>query len=154
MGYHTILLVDDDSGVRNAIERILRNEHYQRLYASDAIEAQKYIRGNKLHLVISDIMMPGIDGFELLKWVKENYPDIVRMVLSTKSDSATILNAVNSGNIYYYIPKPWNPEELKIIIKKGLDWYDIQEERGRLIEELKVQNQTLEQRVKERTSQL
>ncbi len=99
MGNHTILLVDDDSGVRKAIERILRNEPYQRLYASDAIEAQKNIRENKIHLVITDIMMPGIDGFELLKWVKGNYPGIVRMVLSTKSDSGTILNAINTGNI-------------------------------------------------------
>jgi DNA-binding NtrC family response regulator len=85
MGNHTILLVDDDSGVRKAIERILQNEPYQRLYASDAIEAQKNIRENKIHLVITDIMMPGIDGFELLKWVKGNYPGIVRMVLSTKN---------------------------------------------------------------------
>jgi signal transduction histidine kinase len=154
MANYTILLVDDDDGIRNALERALRNEPYQKLYASSAAEAKKIISENKIHLIISDLMMPGIDGLTLLKWVKKYKPDIVRMVLSMKIDSETILDAINMGNVYHYIPKPWDNTDLKILIQKGIDWYNIQEEKRQLIEDLKVQNQTLEQRVKERTNQL
>lgn len=154
MKNRSVLIVDDEEGIRNSIERTLREEPYKRLYASSVTEAKKLINENTVHLIISDILMPGTDGFTLLKWVKKNNPEIVRMVLSTKSDAETILEAINKGHIFYYIPKPWDNTELKIIIKKGIDWYNLQEERQDLIEELKDHNQTLEQRITERTNQL
>jgi signal transduction histidine kinase len=154
MRNRTILFVDDDDGIRNALERTLRDEPYQRLYVGSAAEAKKIINENKVHIIISDLLMPEIDGITLLNWVKTVKPEIVRMVLSMRSDSETILDAINKGNIYHYISKPWDNTELKVLIKKGIDWYNIQEERGQLIEDLKVQNETLEQRVKERTNQL
>lgn len=79
---HNVLIVDDDAGVRKSIERILRQEPYQKLYASSVAEARRYISENKIHLVITDIMMPGADGFSLIQWLRENNPEIVRMVLS------------------------------------------------------------------------
>ncbi|MBN1906244.1 MAG: response regulator [Deltaproteobacteria bacterium] len=85
MGNHTILLVDDDSGVRNAIERILRNEPYQRMYASDAIEAQKYIRRNKVHLVITDIMMPGIMGNPIQ--IKQIFDNVIKNAIDAMEKS-------------------------------------------------------------------
>lgn len=150
----TILIVDDENGIRKSIERTLHNEPYRKLYASCVEEAKKLLNENKVHLIISDILMPGTDGITLLKWVKKNYPETVRIVLSTKSDSATILEAINKGNIFYYIPKPWDNTELKIIITKGIEWYNLQEERNELIKELEEHNMTLEQRINERSSQL
>ena len=150
----TILIVDDEDGIRNSIKRILRNEPYRKLYASCVAEAKILLNENKVHLVMSDILMPGTNGLTLLKWVKERYPEIVRIVLSTKSDSETILEAINKGNIFYYIPKPWDNIELKIIINKGIEWYNLQVERNNLIKELEEHNKTLEQRVNERTNQL
>ena len=154
MKKRSVLIVDDEIGIRKSIERTLLNEPYRKLYASCVDEAKKLLLENKVHLIISDILMPGTDGLTLLKWIKKNKPEIVRIVLSTKSDSATIMEAINKGNIFYYIAKPWDNTELKIIIKKGIDWYNIQEERNKLIKKLEEHNQTLEQRVTERTNQL
>jgi two-component system, sensor histidine kinase and response regulator len=154
MRNRSILFVDDDPGIRKALERTLHNEPYQRLYAGSAAEAKKIINENRVHIIVSDLLMPEVDGITLLKWVKTVKPEIVRMVLSMKDDSETILDAINKGNIYHYIQKPWNNSELKILIQKGIDWYNIQEERDQLVKNLEIQNQTLEQRVKERTNQL
>ncbi|MGD9161416.1 MAG: hybrid sensor histidine kinase/response regulator, partial [Desulfobacteraceae bacterium] len=154
MENRTVLITDDEEGVIKSIERTLRHEPYQKLYASSVAEAKNLIHKNTVHLIISDILMPKTDGFTLLKWVKKYNPDIVRMVLSTKADSETILEAINKGNIFYYIPKPWDNTELKIIINKGIEWYNLQEERNELIKELEEHNRTLEKRVNERTNQL
>ena len=154
MNNRTVLIVDDEEGIRNSIERTLRSEPYQRLYASSVAAAKKIIHENTIHLIISDILMPEVNGFTLLKWIKKNRPEIVRMVLSTRSDSDTILKAINKGNIFYYIQKPWDNTELKIMINKGFEWYNLQEERNELIKELEKHNRTLEQKINERTNQL
>lgn len=154
MKNRTVLIVDDDNGVINSLERVLRKEPYRRLYASSGLEAQEIINRDTIHLVISDLLMPGIDGLTLLKWIEENKPEIIRMVLSIKSDSKTILESINKGNIRFYIPKPWDNTELKIIINQGIDFFNLQEDRRKLMKELEEHNRKLEQKVTERTNQL
>lgn len=154
MENRTVLFVDDEENIRKSIERVLRREQYRRLYASNGLEAQEIIKRDRVCVIVTDMQMPGMDGLTLLNWVKKENPDIIRMVLSMKADTSTILEALNSGNIYRYIIKPWEESELATSIRQSLELYNLREEKQRLMNELEEYNRTLEQRVEERTNQL
>ena len=154
MKNRTVLFVDDEENIRKSIERALRREQFQRIYASNGIEAQEIIQKDNISIIVTDMQMPGMDGLALLKWVEKEKPDIIRLVLSMKADTGTILEALNSGNIYRYIIKPWDEGELVSSIRQGLELYDLREEKQQLLDELEEYNRTLEQKVEERTNQL
>jgi len=98
--------------------------------------------------------MPEMDGLTLLKQVQERYPDIIRLVLSAHGDRDSILNAINRGNVYRYIYKPWDNVELKLTIKQAIDQFNLQQERRDLLKKLEEYNRLLEKRVEDRTKQL
>jgi len=98
--------------------------------------------------------MPEMDGLTLLKQVQERYPDIIRLVLSAHGDRDSILNAINIGNVYRYIYKPWDNVELKLTIKQAIDHFNLQQERRDLLKKLEEYNRLLEKRVEDRTNQL
>lgn len=154
MENRTVLFVDDEDNIRKSIERALKREQYRRLYASNGIEAKEIIKKDHISVIVTDMKMPEMDGLTLLKWVGKENPHIIRMILSMKTDTSTILEAINSGNIYRYITKPWEENELVSSIRQSLELYNLREEKQRLIYELEENNRTLEQRVKERTNQL
>ncbi|MEM6802847.1 MAG: histidine kinase, partial [Bacteroidota bacterium] len=77
------------------------------------------------HLVISDQRMPKMTGVEFFTLIKDLYPESIRMVLTGYSDMQAIIDSINKGNIYYYISKPWNAKELKVIIDNALEAYEL-----------------------------
>jgi len=113
----TLLLVDDEENILNALTRMLRRDGYKVLTAMGAEEALDILGRNDVQVVISDQRMPGTSGTELLSKVKEMYPDTVRMVLSGYTDLAAVTEAINRGAIYKFLTKPWNDEELRIQIR-------------------------------------
>lgn len=72
-------------------------------------------------MVISDQRMPGITGVELLKRIRESHPDTVRIIISAYSDASAILAAINEGQVYRFILKPWSPEEVETVVRQGLE---------------------------------
>jgi len=88
------------------------------------------------------------------KRVQGQYPDIIRLVLSAFSDTDSILNAINEGNVYRYVIKPWNDMELKLTLRQAIEVYNLHEERRALLTNLEEHNILLEKRVEERTKQL
>ena len=123
-----IIIVDDTREVLSSLQRELRTEPYNVFYAISGEEALKILSENHCKLIISDIKMPKMDGFELLSIVEEKYPDIIRVVLSGHSDVKLILKLVNKGGIYRYLTKPWEIEDVKSTIIQCIELFDLRKE--------------------------
>ena len=157
-----ILCVDDEKNVLKALERLFLDSDYEILTAESGEEGLETLTNNKtIQLVVSDYRMPRMNGVDFLKEVYEKWPDTIRIVLSGYADTASIVEAINDGHIYKFIPKPWNDDELKFTIAKALDHYNVQQKNIQLTsaleernEELRDINGNLENLVEERTSEL
>jgi ActR/RegA family two-component response regulator len=132
-GLDMILYVDDDEQI-NKYFRLLFARDYQVLTAASAKEALNIIEreDRRVAMIISDQRMPERTGVELLEEVKERYPRIIRLITTAYSDMSTAIAAVNRGSIYAYISKPWNTEELKLIIRRAFEHMRQQRELGLL----------------------
>lgn len=150
---YNILYVDDEHNniivFKNAFFR-----HYNILTAQSGEEGLEIIGNNDIHLVITDQKMAGMSGVEFLENVVQTHPDTVRMILTAYSDIDFIMRAINTCGIYQYILKPWDSRELKIIIDNALESYHLKRNNAQLIADLKKANDGLEEKVKERTSEL
>lgn len=157
-----ILCVDDEINVLKSLERLLLDTDYEIITATSGEEGLELLQNTDLvHLVISDYRMPKMNGVDFLKKVCKLKPDTVRMVLSGYADTATIVEAINEGQIYKFMPKPWNDDELKITISNALEHYFVHRKNRQLTEELEIKNRelheinnSLERLVEERTSDL
>ncbi len=158
---HTILCVDDEKNILHSLRRLLRKEGYNLLTATDAFKGLEILKEEKVDLVICDQRMPDMGGTEFLAKVKEEYPDIVRVILTGYTDVDSITESVNKGHIYKFLLKPWNDLNLKQEINQCLEQYELLQTNKNLQEriikqndELKDINENLENIVKERTSDL
>ena len=151
---YNILLLDDEKNILNSLKRLLRREPYNLLLANTAAEGIKLLNETEAQIIISDYRMPGKNGIEFLKEVKKICPESIRMVLSGYADIDAIIKAVNEGEIYKFLTKPWNDEELKITVKRAIEQYELQKENKSLTLELKALNKSLEAKVEERTMEL
>ena len=125
MKQSSIIIVDDAKEVLSALKRELKDEPYQLHLAGSSEEALKILEKNTCKVIISDVKMKKMDGFELLEKVREKYPDMIRMILSGHSDVKLILGIVNEKGIDRYLTKPWNIDTLKKSIENGLALYDL-----------------------------
>ena len=121
---YTILYVDDEKDNLLAFKAVFRR-HYHIHLAEGGEEALRLLEENPIDLVVSDQIMPHMTGVELLEKVKDEYPDLIRIVLTGYSDMQAIIDAINKGQIYHYMNKPYNPTEFKIIMDKALETYSL-----------------------------
>jgi CheY-like chemotaxis protein len=119
----TILIVDDDPGVLNALKRILNQEPYRVLTTTDPMAALQLLATQPVQMVISDQRMPEMTGTELLLQVKLLYPDVVRVILTGFTDEEAIMAAINDGQVYKFLFKPWNAEALKLELYHALKYH-------------------------------
>ena len=121
----TLLLVDDEENILRALGRLLRGEGYRILTASGGEQALQMLAGNEVQVILSDQRMPGMSGSEMLYHAKELYPDTVRMVLSGYADLSSVTDAINRGNIYKFLIKPWDDELLRANIREAFERYEL-----------------------------
>ncbi len=119
----TLLLVDDEPNILNALKRLLRREGYRILSAESAAQALDLLATHRVHVIISDQRMPIMTGTEFLRRVKDLYPDTVRLILSGYSELESLTDAINKGAIYRYISKPWDDERLKMEVTQAFRFY-------------------------------
>ena len=125
MEKRTVLFVDDEEKILRSLKRGLMDEPYESLFANSGQEALEILRQNEVHVLVTDMRMPEMSGLELLRAVKKEYPHIVRMVLSGYTQVTTLLTAINQGEIFKFITKPWKlGEEFKPAIREGVDYYN------------------------------
>ena len=128
MGKSDIIIIDDSGDVLSALKRELSDEPYDILYADSGEEALNILSGTSCKVIISDVKMPVMDGFELLEKVRELYPDMIRVVLSGHSDVKLVLEIVNEKGIDRYLTKPWNTFDLKSTINQCIELFDLRKE--------------------------
>ena len=129
MEERTVLFVDDEEKVLSSLKRGFLNEPYETLFANSGQEALEILQSNHVHVIVTDMRMPEMDGLELLRAVKEEYPHIIRMVLSGQSQIKNVLAAINQGEIFRFVTKPWKLEdEFKTIIRQAIDYYNLHNE--------------------------
>ncbi len=140
MEKRTVLFVDDEEKILKSLKRGLMDEPYNALFANSGKEAVEILQQNEVHVLVTDMRMPEMSGLELLKTVKQEYPCVIRMVLSGYTQVTTLLTAINQGEIYKYITKPWKlEEEFKPAVREAVDYYNFRSERDQLATEAKQQ---------------
>jgi sigma-B regulation protein RsbU (phosphoserine phosphatase) len=150
---HSILYIDDEEHNLIGFKSTFRRE-YNIDVATSGQRGLEIMGQSEIHLVITDQRMPDMTGVEFLEKVKLRYPECMRMIMTGFSDMDAIIQAINKGDIYRYIAKPWNREELRITIDSAFEVYNLKSENKHLIEDLKEANLNLEKKVKERTQQI
>ncbi len=136
----TVLFVDDDDVVLRSIARGLLDESYNMCFATSAEEALEILRQQEVHVIVTDMRMPGMDGSELLKIVTKEYPNIVKMVLSGYTSTTALMMAIHQEGVFRFIPKPWSlqeGEEFRAIVRRAIDRYDLQSQHAGMVAELK-----------------
>ena len=137
-----ILAVDDEDAILESIELTL-GEEYRVYTATSGEEGLEILDREEIALVISDQVMPGMSGVEFLEKVIERNPRAIRIMLTGYADMSSLILAINEGRIYRYIPKPWEPDDLRISVKRGLEVYELSGENAQLADALAEANERL-----------
>jgi DNA-binding NtrC family response regulator len=118
----TILLVDDEEMVLNSIKSFFAIEtDYKLATYTSPVKALEDVERSHFDLVISDYLMPDMDGITFLAKVKEKRPLVPRILLTGYADKENAIKAINNVGLYQYIEKPWDNEDLRLIIRNGLE---------------------------------
>lgn len=157
----TILCVDDEPNILSALRRLFRGAGLQVHTAVGGAAGLLILESQAIDLVISDMRMPEMDGTEFLQQVRQRWPESVRLLLTGYSDISSVIEAINRGEIYRYISKPWDDNDIVLIVRQALERRALEQESKRLEaltiaqnEQLKTLNASLERRVAERTAEL
>lgn len=148
-----ILYVDDEAHNLNIFKNAFFRE-YQIFTAASVDEAMAVLGKHPIQVIISDQRMPEMDGLQFLSIVKNQFPEPIRIIASGYSDIKVVMDAVNEAGIFHYVLKPWNNQELKLVIDNAIEKYNLLQEKEQLITELRLANQSLEERILERTAAL
>lgn len=149
----TILYVDDEEP-NLFIFAGLFERHYEVITSSSSIEALALIESRPITVILADQRMPEMTGVEFLEQALVLAPDAVRILLTAYSDIEAVIAAINSGQVYRYIAKPWNNHDLKMTIDSAVHVHQLQRENKELLKHLSEHNQLLEQKVEHRTREL
>lgn len=139
-----LLLVDDEPGILAALRRVFQRENYQLHFARNGVEALKILASQNIHLIISDFMMPEMNGSELLAKVRERWPDSIRIMLTGHANTEAVMGSIRDGAVYRFILKPWNDDDLRLTIALALEQYALQQRNRALEQQNQKQHRDLE----------
>lgn len=145
----TVLVVDDETRSQDALRRTL-DDDFAVLTASSAAEARTLLQRHDVAVLLCDQRMPGQTGVEFLKEVRQDWPDVVRIIISGYTDSEDIITGINEAGIYRYVLKPWSPEHLLDTVRTACEARTLQGRIQRLDVELRQPTPLLRQRSHER----
>ena len=143
MTKYTVLFVDDEPNILRALVRLFRGDHINILTAPGGVEALEIVRNNTVQVLVTDNLMPVMQGIELVKQVRDISPDTIRIILSGHSDMEAVLNAVNESQVFRFVLKPWTDADLKATVHIALAHYGLQENISNLKRELEEKNNLL-----------
>jgi type II secretory ATPase GspE/PulE/Tfp pilus assembly ATPase PilB-like protein/DNA-binding response OmpR family regulator len=122
---YRLLFVDDEPGILKALTRVFRQENYAVVTAGSAAEGLQRLAEAETHLVISDFMMPVMNGAEFLREVKARSPESIRIMLTGHANTDAVMGAINEGAVYKFILKPWNDDDLRVTVALALERFDL-----------------------------
>jgi len=156
-----VLFVDDEPNILSALKRLFRPQGYQIFTAESGAAGLEIISQNKIDLVISDMRMPEMNGAQFLEKVRIASPESIRILLTGFADISSTVDAINKGQIYRYISKPWEDNDITTSVRHALEQKQLALEKIRLEaltkkqnDELKDLNANLEAKVKARTEEV
>ena len=157
----TLLLVDDEASILSSLRRLLRPAGYKIHLAESGWAGLEILEREPVDLVVSDMRMPEMNGAQFLEQVRSRWPETTRILLTGYADVSSTVDAINRGEIYRYISKPWDDTQLVLTVREGLESGRLRKENARLLaltqaqnEELTQLNAGLEQKVTERTAEI
>ena len=150
---YSLLIIDDELEITKSIARQFRKK-YQVFSATSAKEGLEIMEKEHIQVILSDQRMPGMTGVDFFSMIKDKYPDALKLLLTGYTDIEAVIGAINEGQVFRYVTKPWIPEELETIVREAFEKYELITNNQRLMLRLQDANQTLEIKVKERTSEL
>lgn len=130
---YCLLVVDDEPDICDSIYDLLR-VRYDVTRANSAAEAMEVMRQRDVHVVMTDQRMPAVTGTEMLRLVKSEYPDAIRVLFTGYADIRSVIEAINLGHVYRYISKPFSPEELELAVAEAASEYERIVGRARALE--------------------
>ena len=133
MAHPTILLVDDEPAVREGLRLTLRPAGYRILEAGSGEQALAVLQAEPVDLIVSDHLMPGMTGLQLLAHVRDRFPDTARIMLTGHADLDTAVRAINEGEIYRFLSKPCDRLELQVTVHLALERLELERENRRLL---------------------
>ena len=137
-----ILYIDDEEGNLRTFRATFKWD-YNVFIARSGQEGLEILKNNPVAIIIADQRMPQLTGFEFFKKIIPIYPAPIRIILTGYSDMEVLIKAVNECNIYQYLTKPWNEQEMKHVLENALETYRLRRDNKRLIQDLKIANEKL-----------
>jgi len=157
----TVLFVDDEANILSSLKRLFRPQGYRIFTAESGAQGLEIMARESVDLVISDMRMPEMNGAQFLERVREKWPDTVRILLTGYAEIGATIEAINKGQIYRYISKPWEDNDITLTVQHALQQKTLEREKQRLEElarrqneELKELNASLEDKVMARTEEV
>lgn len=147
--HHSLLIVDDEPQILKSLNRALRSERYAIRTAENAEDALEQIQKEPPSVLLTDQRMPGLSGTELLAEVARLYPDVVGILMSGYADFEGLTQAVNDGQIYKFVLKPWDNDELRQSLHDLFTQIELGEEGLRAQRQLRAEKEALEERLKD-----
>ncbi len=144
-----ILIVDDEIRSLEALERVLE-EDFEVLRATSAAAAEALLAREWVQVILCDQRMPETTGVEFLCRVRQQWPEVIRIILSGYTDSEDLIEAINEAGIYQFISKPWTPSDLLLKLHNAVDLFRLQRENEQLSIELKLKPATLSDSLQEK----
>ncbi len=136
MDKYKILIVDDEPDNLALLYRTLRGK-YDIAKSTSPLTALDMLKQEHFHCILSDHKMPEMDGVEFLKRSCEISPDTMRLLVTAYTDAGILIDAINYAKIYRYIKKPYNPDELLLIVENALEYWQLKYDNGALVNDLK-----------------
>jgi DNA-binding NtrC family response regulator len=128
-----LLVVDDEESVREALSRILGDEGYSVVTADGGEQALQLLQVKPIQLVITDQIMPGLSGLDLIKLIRVRHPRVLRIILTGDTDRDLPVRSINEGEVYRFIRKPFSNADLRTIVSLGFEVIRLEEEKRQLI---------------------
>jgi len=144
----SVLIVDDEPFVINSVRRILIEDGYKIFSAKNGVEGIEILKAHTVKVVISDEMMPEMSGSEFLSKVRQQYPNVIRIMLTGHASIEAAMRAVNEGEIYRFFMKPWSDLDIRFAVRSGIEKYDL-EEKNRKLQEI-VRQKEMDMKMLER----
>ncbi len=133
---HVILLVDDEPEILFSLRGLLRRE-FDLHTANSGAEALEVLRRQPIHVIMTDQRMPEMSGVELLRRARGACPQAIRIVFTGYADIKAVIDAINQGQIYRYLTKPWDPDELLAVLHQACDQFERLAQGRRLLLDLR-----------------
>ena len=141
--YINVLYVDDEPHNLTAFKATFRRD-FNIYLAGSAKDARKIIEENDIHVILSDQRMPVTTGIELFESIITSYPEPIRILITGYTDISAVIDAINRGQVYKYLTKPWNEDDIRIFINRAHEVFNLRRKNSELSRKLSDANRKLE----------